>query len=225
MGTGGGVEPAVFQAAYGEAVAEVNTPTYAAALVSEWIAGVPGLTEKLAAGGRVADLACGNGAAAALIATAFPRSQVVGYDLNAGVIDQAGLPTNVELRTADARALPPGERFDLVTCLDSLHHFGDAAVVTGQVQQVLNPSGVFLIAESGLTGDLATDCANPFAAIIYAAGLLYCLQENLASGGAGLTAADGPQWMTEALATAGFTDITVAPSETGYNIVTGRSGG
>jgi SAM-dependent methyltransferase len=223
ISTGTGVEPAIFQEAYGEAVARVNAPTYRAALVTEWIAGVPGLADKLSAGGRVADLACGNGTAAVLIATAFPLSHVVGYDLDAGVIDQAGLPANVELRAADVRALPRGEQFDLVICLDSLHHFGDAEVITHQVHQVLEPSGVFLIAESGLTGDLATDCTNPFAAIVYSAGLLYCLQENLAAGGLGHTAADGPSWVTDALAIAGFTDITVTPSETGYNIITGRA--
>lgn len=223
MYTGGGVESATYQQPYGEAVAEVNTPIYAAALVSEWIAGVPGLAETLSNGGRVADLACGNGGAAALIATAFSRAHVVGYDLNAAVVNGAGLPANVELRAADARALPGGDQFDLVICLDSLHHFGDPAVVIGQVHKVLNPAGVFLIAESGLTGDLATDCANPFAAIVYSAGLLYCLQENLAAGGTGLTGGDGPRWITDALATAGFGNISVTPSETGYNIITGTA--
>lgn len=221
MHTGRGVESATYHLPYGDAVATINSPIYAAALVPEWIAGVPGVSDTLSTGGRVADLACGNGDAAALIAMAFPHAHVVGYDLDPAVRSRAGLPANAELRAADARALPDGDPFDLVICLDSVHHFGDPAVVMGQVHKILKPGGVFLIAESGLTGDLPTDCDNPYAAIVYSAGLLYCLQENLAAGGTGLTGGDGPHWITDALATAGFGDITVTPSETGYNIITG----
>lgn len=223
MQTGAGVEPYVYQAAYGQAVADINTPTYAAALVPEWIAGVRGLPETLAAGGRAADLACGNGDAAALIAAAYPKAHVVGYDLNADVITEGTMPPNVELRAADARALPVGEPFDLVICLDSLHHFGDPAAVVGQIHAVLKPGGAVMIAESAMTGDLTADSANPFATIVYSAGLLYCLQENLAAGGVGLSGGDGPSWVTDALAGAGFADVTVTASHTGYNIITGTA--
>jgi hypothetical protein len=50
--------------------AGVNTPTYEQALVGDWVAAVPGLTEHLTSGARVAEIAPGNGAAAAILARA-----------------------------------------------------------------------------------------------------------------------------------------------------------
>jgi hypothetical protein len=48
----------------------VNTPMYEVALVGDWVAAVPGLTERLTAGARVAEIAPGNGAAAAVLGRA-----------------------------------------------------------------------------------------------------------------------------------------------------------
>src|SRR5262249_45465135 len=71
----------------------VNTPLYEMALVSEWIAAVPGLTDRLAEGARVAEVAPGNGNAAAVLGRTFPRSTVVGYDLSPQPLPD--LPANV----------------------------------------------------------------------------------------------------------------------------------
>lgn len=203
------------------AASGLNSPTYAATLVPEWIAGVPGLSATLQSGGSAADLAAGNGDAAALVATAFPETTVVGYDIAPNARPE--LPPNVEILVADVRDLPDGHSFDLVYCLDSFHHFGDPAVVLAQARKVLAPGGVLMIVESDLTGDLDVDKANPFGVIVYACGLLYCLQENLAAGGSGRSNGDGPAWVTEAMTAAGFDDVTVTPSAAGYNVITGRA--
>lgn len=220
MRTGEGVDPAVYHQSYNHAVGRVNTPTYAAALIPDWINGVPGLSLALTAGGRVADLACGNGDVAVLLGDAFPAANVVGFDLDPGVADRKGLPSNVTLRVADARALPECGEFDLVLCLDSLHHLGEPHAVMQQVHKILRPGGLFLVADSSFTGDLASDSANPFALIAFSAGLLYCLQENLVAGGPGNTPSDGPSWITNALAANGFSEVSVRASETGYDIIT-----
>src|SRR6185436_12594309 len=107
----------------------VNTPLYETALVADWIAAVPGLSDTLTRGGRVAELAPGNGAAAAVLGRAFPNSTVVGYDLS----------SNVSIQRADARDLPDGDPFDLVYCLDSLHHMSDPASVLKGVHRALAP--------------------------------------------------------------------------------------
>lgn len=78
-----------------------------------------------------------------------------------------------------------------------------------------------MIVESDLCGDLDVDSANPFAVVVYACGVLYCLQENLAAGGSGYSNGDGPSWVTDAMAAAGFEAITVTPSDSGYNVITG----
>jgi SAM-dependent methyltransferase len=199
----------------------INTPTYEAVLVDDWLGGVPGLRDALLDGIRVAELAPGNGDAAVLVGRAFPRSSVVGWDVVATERDD--LPPNVRLEVRDARALQHDESFDLVYAIDAFHHFGAPGPVLAEVLQVLSPGGLILLVEGGLTGDLDLDKLDPFAVVAYGAGLFYCLQENLAAGGAGHTGGDGTGWILEALRGAGFTDVSSRAVETGNVVITGRA--
>jgi hypothetical protein len=216
MRTGAGVPPELY-GDLGAAAGAVNTPTYRAALVDEWIAAAPGLRERLETGGRIADLACGNADAAAIMAAAFPQAEVLGYDPGTPEGAHAGVP-NLEIVRDTAGALPADGGFDLVTCLDAFHHLGDVAGVARQVRESLRGGGVFLVAETALTGDVDADDADPFSLIAHAAGLMYCLQENLANGGEGSVPSFGLGWVDEALTGAGFSSVTQHPSETGYRI-------
>ena len=94
----------------------VSTPMYEQALVGDWFAAVPGLTERLTHGARVAEIAPGNGAAAGVVGRSFPASTVVGYDLSPR--PTFDLPDNVTLVRADARDLPDDGPFELIYCLD-----------------------------------------------------------------------------------------------------------
>jgi SAM-dependent methyltransferase len=199
----------------------VNTPLYRLALVGDWVAAVPGLTERLTSGARVAEIAPGNGAAAAVLGEAFPSSTIVGYDLSPK--NPVDLPPNVSLRQADARRLPDEGPFDLVYCLDSLHHMSDPGQVLAGLRRALAPGGLVLLAENDLTGDLAIDSENPSAVIAYTSSVVYCLQEALHGGGAVHSCAEGTRWVGEALAEAGFSDLRVHHSETGYAILTGTA--
>lgn len=217
--SGQGVKPDVYDRAFAPAVGRINTPTYSAALVDEWIASLDGAAETLRRGGAVADIACGNGDAVRLVARAFPLAHVVGFDVVVSG-EQDDLPVNAELRAADAEQLPADRTYDLVMCLDAFHHLGDPVRVASQVQQVLRPGGVFMVVEPAMSGDLALDAREPFSVIVYASMLLWCLQENLSAGGAG-HGSDGPGWVVDALSRGGFGTVTVTPSETGYNVITG----
>ena len=217
MRTGAGI-PSERLAPYAPFVG-VNTPMYEMALVADWIAAVPGLSEALAEGARVAEVAPGNGNAAAVVGRAYPRSTVVGYDLSPQALPD--LPNNVSIRRADARDLPDEGPFDLVYCLDALHHMSDPTSILAGVHRALAPGGVALVAENDLTGDLDEDAANPGALIAYASSVIYCLQEALHGGGVVHSCAEGTGWVEEALADAGFSEIRVHHSETGYAILTG----
>ena len=197
----------------------VNTPMYEAALVADWIAAVPGLTDRLAEGARVAEIAPGSGNAAAVVGRAFPRSTVVGYDLSPQALPD--LPDNVSIRQADARDLPDEAPFDLVYCLDALHHMSDPTSILEGVHRALAPGGVALVAENDLTGDLDQDVENPGALIAYTSSVIYCLQEALHGGGEVHSCAEGSEWVVDALERAGFHDVAVHHSETGYAIVHG----
>jgi hypothetical protein len=62
------------------AVARFFRPGYENNLVAEWLPALEGVTDKLQAGARVADVGCGHGWSTVLMAKAFPKSQFVGYD-------------------------------------------------------------------------------------------------------------------------------------------------
>ena len=199
--------------------AGVNTPMYEMALVEDWIAAVPGLSDRLAEGARVAEIAPGTGSAAAVLGRAFPRSTVVGYDLSPQALPD--LPPNVSIRRADARDLPDEGLFDLVYCLDSLHHMSDPSSVLEGVHRALASGGVLLVAENDLTGDLDQDAENPSALIAYTSSVIYCLQEALSGGGVVHSCAEGTQWVVDAMEQADFAEVTVHHSDTGYAIVHG----
>lgn len=224
MRTGQGVPADRYHAVYGEFMGRVNTPTYRAALVEDWIAGVPGLSDRLGNEARVADLACGEGAAVRLMARAFPGAHVMGFDTDRGAIHAARRQAeaegigNASYEAAGVEGMSAHGPFALVTCLDSWHHLGDAVGVGTAVREALQPDGVLLVVESAYSGDLDADAASPVALIQYAAGLLYCVQESLAGGGGGLTPADGPSWVQDGLEKAGFARVEQRTTKSGWRV-------
>src|SRR5687768_18165768 len=54
-----------------------------------WIAALDGVADKLAAGGTVADVGCGHGASAVVIAQAYPSARITGFDFHAPSIETA----------------------------------------------------------------------------------------------------------------------------------------
>ena len=64
-------------------------PGYAANLITSWIPALKGVSRKLEAGARVADIGCGKGASTILLAKAFPHSHFWGFDYHGVSIDAA----------------------------------------------------------------------------------------------------------------------------------------
>lgn len=52
-------------------------PGYVANLTISWIPALDGVADKLAAGGRAADVGCGHGASTVLVAQAYPKARVL----------------------------------------------------------------------------------------------------------------------------------------------------
>src|SRR5207245_10156105 len=116
---GGGVPYAEYRPEFTDVMDGVSRVFFDAALVDAYLPLVPGLTEQLRAGARVADVACGTGHALVLLARAFPASTFVGYDLDEGAIARAraeaggaGL-ANVSFDVCDAARLEVDRPFDV----------------------------------------------------------------------------------------------------------------
>jgi SAM-dependent methyltransferase len=197
---------------------------YQAHLVSEWIPALDGVDQRLRAGGRVADVGCGHGASAILIAQAYPEVDVVGFDYHDASIaearrraEAAGVGDRVRFEVAAADAFP-GRGYDLVACLDSLHDMGDPVAAARHVRDALAPGGSWLVVEPR-AGDRVEDNLNPVGRLYYAGSTLSCTPNALSQdGGAALGAQAGEAKLRDVVTAAGFSRFRRA-TETPFNLV------
>jgi Methyltransferase small domain len=91
-----------------EAQGDFNRPWLVGSFASEYLPQVPDVHEKLEAGARVADVACGVGWAAVSIARGYPATTVDGFDLDEPAIALARSNAQ-DAGVADAFQAPAGE--------------------------------------------------------------------------------------------------------------------
>ena len=189
-----------------------NTPSQRAFLIKKWLPAVPGLIERLETGIRVADIGCGSGTAAILIAETFPDSEVVGFDIAESSLQLARERStdlsNVEFRAAAVEEIPLEPGFDLATSFDVIHDLADPKAGLRRIKESLNEDGAYLMmepeADSNLEGNL-----NPRGAMLYGISTLHCMTQSLAVGGEGLGAAWGRQRAESYAREAGFSGFQV----------------
>jgi SAM-dependent methyltransferase len=220
---GGGVSYAEFRPDYTEHQERTSRFRHDVYLLDGFLPLAPGLSERLAAGADVADIGCGTGHAANLIAQAFPASRVVGYDIATDALERGrseasalGL-TNVRFETLDLVHLAATPSFDVITAFDVIHDQVDPATVLRRVHDALAPDGVFLMLDIKASSDLVDNIAVPQRAIGYAISTLHCMTVSLAEGGAGLGTMWGEQTARRMLVEAGFTAVEVLDAPDGVN--------
>jgi SAM-dependent methyltransferase len=198
-------------------------PGYAAHLVDEWIPALDGVEEKLERGGTIADVGCGHGASTVLLAKAYPRSRVVGYDIHPASIEAArrsaareGVADRVTFVVADAVSFP-GTGFDLVAHFDSLHDMADPVGAARRVRKALAPGGTWMIVEP-YAGDRLEENLNPVGRLFFAASTLVCVPNSLAGHGPALGAQAGEGRLRDVAEQAGFTTFRRA-TQTPFNLV------
>src|SRR5919108_1289850 len=148
-------------------------PGYNANLVSSWLPALDGVEEKLRVGAKVADVGCGLGASSRLMAEAYPRSQITGFDYHKESIElarqkprTAGLSDRLKFEVSPAQRFP-GSGYDLVTMFDCLHDMGDPVGAAKHVRQALAKDGTWLIVEP-IAGDTVESNLNPVGRAYYA---------------------------------------------------------
>ena len=215
--TGGGTSYADYPR-FHAAMAEESAAVHDMALIPG-ILPMTDLTEQLEAGIAVADIGCGQGHAANLIAQHYPRSQVTGYDFLPEPLEtaraesaQRGL-TNTEFICRDVAALEEAGQFDLVTAFDAIHDQARPAEVLTQIRRSLRPGGVFLMVDFQASSRLEENTALPWAAYLYTVSLLHCMAVSLGQGGAGLGTGWGIETATRMLGEAGFGQVEVTTLE------------
>ena len=199
-------------------------PGYAANLIGSWIPALEGVEAKLKAGAKVADVGCGHGASTILMAQAFPKTTLIGFDYHGPSIDhareaaaKAGVSDRVSFDVAKAKEYP-GSDYDFVTFFDCLHDMGDPVGASAHVLQSLKKDGTWMIVEP-FAGDSMEENLNPRGRAFYGASTLLCTPASLSQEvGLGLGAQAGEKKIGEVVRSGGFTRFGRA-AETPFNLV------
>jgi SAM-dependent methyltransferase len=122
-------------------------------LVDTWLPALDGAVGRLERGAKVAVVGCGRGASTILMARAFPRSRLFGFDAHALSVERArvraaaaGVEARVTFDVAGATGFP-GHDYDLVAHLDCLHDMEDPVGAARCAREALSPDGLWMIVE------------------------------------------------------------------------------
>ncbi len=197
---------------------------YRSQLVPNWIPAVPGLTEKLQRGAKVADVGCGHGISTLLMAEAFPDSQFFGYDNHKGSITiarenarEGGLEGRARFEIATAKNYP-NEGFDLICFFDCLHDMGDPVGAARHARECLSREGVVMLIEP-FAKDRVEDNLNPVGTLYYSASSMLCCAHSLSEEvGRALGAQAGEKQLAQVFREAGFRIFRKA-AETPFNLI------
>jgi ubiquinone/menaquinone biosynthesis C-methylase UbiE len=199
---------------------------YRAHLTRTWIPALNGVQERLANGGRVADLGCGHGASVILMAQAFPKSKFVGIDYHEASIvvareraKQAGVAHQIRFEVGTPRVLANcNDKFDLICFMDALHDMGDPLEALWASRQALAPHGALMLVEP-FANDHSSENVGPVARMYYSASAGLCVQNALSQGGRySLGAQAGAAQLLAILKDAGFRSANVA-MQTPFNLI------
>jgi SAM-dependent methyltransferase len=211
---GGGV-PYSSYPRFSQVMAETSAPTYDRLLVDKIVPLVTGLRERLEQGIDAADVGTGAGHAVNVLAKAFPKSRLVGYDfseepIKRGITEaQAWDLRNAHFEVRDVADLGQKEAFDLVTAFDSIHDQAKPRAVLKGIYDALRPGGTFLMMDEGASSLLEENIDGLIAPLLYTFSTFHCMTVSLAYDGEGLGTCWGKQKAQELLAEAGFADISI----------------
>jgi len=199
-------------------------PGYAANLVSSWIPALDGVQDKLVRGAKVADVGCGKGASTILMAKAFPKSHIFGFDYHDKSIEAAresakrqGVADRVTFEVAKAKEFP-GKDYDFVAVFDCLHDMGDPVGAAAHVRAALNSDGSWMIVEPFANDDLQ-DNLNPVGRVYYSFSTLLCTPCSRSQEvGMCLGAQAGEKQIQKVVSSAGFSRFRRA-TQTPFNLV------
>jgi 2-polyprenyl-3-methyl-5-hydroxy-6-metoxy-1,4-benzoquinol methylase len=205
-------------------VAEFFRPGYQHHLTNEWIPGLSGVTDVLASGGQIADVGCGHGISAIVMAQAYEQTEIHGFDCHPASIeaaregaDTAGVSDRVHFHVADADTYR-GE-FDLICFFDCLHDMGDPVGIAEHTKDQLTPGGTVMLIEPFAHGDKAVNHKLPSAKVFYGGSTMLCAPNSLSQPvGRALGAQCGEPGMATVFGEAGYSHFRRA-AETPFNIV------
>ena len=222
--TGGGIP----YSDYGvhDAQGDFNRPAFLHLLATDWLPGVPGLADRLAAGPtRLAELGCGVGWAAIAIAQMWPHVQVDGFDNDEASIAaarkhtaEAGVSDRVHFEVVDVTAAPPQRvqhgTYDAVLAFEMIHDLARPHAALATMRALGTSDAVHLVIDEKTAEVFEAPTENPVERFFYAASVLHCLPVGMAdSPSAGTGTVMRPATLQGYAEQAGFSAVEVLPIE------------
>jgi 2-polyprenyl-3-methyl-5-hydroxy-6-metoxy-1,4-benzoquinol methylase len=197
---------------------------YIGNLISSWLPALDGVVAKLERGGKVADVGCGLGASTILMAKAYPKSRLYGFDSHPASIatarkraEEAGVSDRVTFEVGRSTDYP-GRAYDLVAHFDCLHDMEDPKGAARHVRETLAPDGTWMIVEP-FAADRPEENHNPVGRVFYSASTMLCVPHSLSQHGPALGAQAGEERLRDVVVNGGgFTRFGRA-TQTPFNLV------
>jgi SAM-dependent methyltransferase len=221
--TGKGVTQAQYPPGMFQAAERNSRVRYKHKLLRKWIPAMPQVVAALQEGGLAADVGCGGGRAAIMIAQHFPRCRVWGFDIHAESLararrnaEEAGVADRVKFELANGRELPG--TFDFISTFDVVHDAVDPLGLMTSIRRALKPDGTYLIQEINTSADLKENI-KPMGKMLYSVSTMYCMTTSLAHGGAGIGSLMGEPKARELAQAAGFSRFTRLPIKDDFAVL------
>lgn len=202
-------------------------PVYRTHLVDHWIPALQGVHDKLLAGGRVADIGCGQGASLILMAQAYPRSTFVGFDYHEESINtarrhasDAGVDDRVSFHAAGAHDFG-GKDYDLVCVFNALHEWGDPVGAARHIRRALAADGTWMFTEP-LADEVPQESVR--ARTFFSVSTFVCTPSALSQeGGESLGAQAGEAELRRVVEAAGFSTLRRATETPTFMVMEARA--
>ena len=218
--TGAGVAWTAYGADGREGQADMNRPMFLGLLGEEYLPSIPDVHERLSAGGRVADIACGGGWSSIAIARAYPDARVDGYDLDEASIQLAranaeehGVADRVSFHVADAGDPSLDGAYDVVTIFEALHDVSQPVELLRTMRRLAGDDGAVIVMDERVADSFSAP-GDEVERFMYGWSVLMCLPTGMddhhsAATGTVMRADTVREYASEA----GFAGVEVLPIE------------
>ena len=193
----------------------MGTNNKRAHLVSEVLAAMPSVVERLESGIRVIDVGCGAGDLVHALAEAFPNSTFLGIDPSGHAIAMAHeIQASTDLDNLEFCPGTfddvPAHSADLVTTFDVLHDLPFPDRAAEATYAALSGDGDWLVADIKAGKTFEDNAKIPTRSLFYSMSVLFCMNSAMSEpGGAGLgTLGLHEDKLREIVTQAGFSEVT-----------------
>jgi 2-polyprenyl-3-methyl-5-hydroxy-6-metoxy-1,4-benzoquinol methylase len=220
--TGAGVAYPDYGAAFRRGQSGINRPAFLSDLVQAWIPAMPDIHTALRTSStRVADVGCGAGWSTIALASAFPRAEVIGFDLDDESVRDArqnadARGVNVRFDVRDAEAVAVEGPFDLVLVLEALHDMSRPREVLQALRHGLAAGGSLVVADEKVADHFHAP-ADDLERLMYGWSIVHCLPVSRAQQpSAAIGTVIRPDAVRALAADAGFARVDILPVDGGF---------